>query len=242
MSNTSESHEMSTCANCGKGEESSIDLKSCAACMLVKYCSRDCQAAHRPQHKKACKKRAKELHDEKLFKQPLPLEDCPICMIRLPTLESGRSYMACCGKVICCGCVHAVQSRAAKEEDQICPFCRTIMSDSEEEAIKRLNKRMELNDPVAIRHLGCSYSDGRFGLPQDRAKKLELYHRAGELGEAQALHNLSCVYRTGRGVEVDEKKAKHYGELAATKGYVLARCNLGCKEARAGIMDRALKH
>ena len=61
MSNTSESqNEMSTCANCGKGEESSIDLKSCAACKLVKYCCRDCQIAHRPQHKKECKKRAAE--------------------------------------------------------------------------------------------------------------------------------------------------------------------------------------
>ena len=71
MSNTSvsesEDTNTSTCANCGKGEDSSINLKSCAACKLVKYCSRDCQAAHRPQHKKECKKRAVELHEEKLY-------------------------------------------------------------------------------------------------------------------------------------------------------------------------------
>ena len=60
------------------GEEAGIDLKSCAACKLVKYCSRECQIAHRPQHKKECKMRAKELHDEKLFKQPPPEEDCSI--------------------------------------------------------------------------------------------------------------------------------------------------------------------
>ena len=53
------------CANCGKGEECSGDLlKSCTACKMVKYCNRDCQIAHRPQHKKACKKRAAELHDK----------------------------------------------------------------------------------------------------------------------------------------------------------------------------------
>ena len=74
------------CANCGKGEESSCSLKSCAACMLLKYCSRDCQIAHRPQHKKACKKRAAELYDEALFKQPPPPEDCPICMLPLPDM------------------------------------------------------------------------------------------------------------------------------------------------------------
>ena len=36
------------CANCGKGEESSGDLKACTACKLVKYCNRECQIAHRP--------------------------------------------------------------------------------------------------------------------------------------------------------------------------------------------------
>ena len=63
MSNTSE-NSTSVCANCGKGEESNVDLKACSACQLVKYCNRECQLAHRPQHKKECKKRAAELHEE----------------------------------------------------------------------------------------------------------------------------------------------------------------------------------
>ena len=95
---------LSVCANCGK---EGSNLKSCAACKLVKYCSRDCQQAHRPQHKRECKKRAAELHDEKLFKQPPPKEDCPICFIRLPMLKTGCRYMTCCGKDICSGCAHA---------------------------------------------------------------------------------------------------------------------------------------
>ena len=33
---------VSVCANCGKEGD---NLKSCAACKLVKYCSRDCQQA-----------------------------------------------------------------------------------------------------------------------------------------------------------------------------------------------------
>ena len=55
------------CANCGRGEENTNSLKACTACHMVKYCNRECQIAHRPQHKKECKKRAAELHDEKLF-------------------------------------------------------------------------------------------------------------------------------------------------------------------------------
>jgi len=56
-----ESTAPNICANCGKGEEESDNLKTCTACKLVKYCNRDCQIAHRSQHKKACKKRAAEL-------------------------------------------------------------------------------------------------------------------------------------------------------------------------------------
>ena len=246
MSNTS-SEISSTCANCGKGEEAGISLKACTACKLVKYCSRDCQIAHRPQHKKECKRKAKELHDEKLFEQPPPLEDCPICMLRLPVLPSGRSYMPCCGKVLCMGCIHAVQSRAVeagKREYDICPFCRTPTPESDDEVIKRLEKRTAMNDPVAIRHLGNHYSKGSYGLPQNMAKALELWHRAGELGgigSADAYFNLSCAYREGNGVEVDEKKANHYQELAAIKGNVQARHNLGGMEGQSD-MARARKH
>jgi len=37
---------------------------------MVQYCSVDCQRTHRPQHKRECKKRAAELFDIALFKQP----------------------------------------------------------------------------------------------------------------------------------------------------------------------------
>ena len=95
---------MSTCANCGKAEDkdtNNAELKACTACNLVKYCNRECQIAHRLQHKKECKKRAAEIYDEKLFKQPPPLEDCQICFIRLPSLETAQTYQPCCGKIVC---------------------------------------------------------------------------------------------------------------------------------------------
>ena len=76
----------SRCANCGKGEEASISLKSCTACKLVKYCNRECQIAHRPQHKKECRKRAAELYDDKLYKEVEP-EDCPYVLYRTGPLR-----------------------------------------------------------------------------------------------------------------------------------------------------------
>ena len=231
------------CANCGKGEEAGIDLKACAACKLVKYCSRDCQAAHRPQHKKECKKKAKELHDEKMFTQPPPLEDCPICMIRLPVLATGRTYMACCGKIICCGCIHApVYDDKGNISGESCPFCRRPPPKSDEQLIKRYEKRLELNDAEAMCNYGFYSSQGMYGLPKNQVKALELWHRAGDLGDAKSYCDLGYAHTMGLGVERDEKKAKYYNELAATRGDIGARCILGSTEASLGNMDRALKH
>jgi len=85
---------VSVCANCGKGEEESHKLKSCTACKMVKYCNRECQIAHRPMHKKECRRRAAELHDIELFKLPPPqYGDCPICLLRMPTLATGIKYI-----------------------------------------------------------------------------------------------------------------------------------------------------
>ena len=69
------------CANCGRGEEESCHLKKCNGCKMVRYCSKDCQAAHRPRHKRECKKRAAELHEEALFNDPPQPEDCPVCFL-----------------------------------------------------------------------------------------------------------------------------------------------------------------
>ena len=96
------------------------------------------------------------MHDEKLFKQPPPLDDCPICMIRLPNLDTERTYLPCCGKIICRGCVHAFQSRATKEEEDICPFCRSPPETYDDEMVKRLEKRIELNDALALNNIGIS--------------------------------------------------------------------------------------
>jgi len=102
---------ISSCANCGKGEENSGDLKVCAACKMVKYCNRECQLAHHPQHKQECKKRAAELHDVKLFKQPPEADECPICFLPPPPEAGGMRNSICCGQSICGGCVYQESPR-----------------------------------------------------------------------------------------------------------------------------------
>jgi len=128
-----------------------------------------------------------------------------------------------------------------KKKDDVCPFCRTPMPTSAEEAIKSLKKRIEVNDAHAMIKMGCHSAGGQFGLPQNMAKALELWHRAGDLGYPAALYNIGNSYKVGNGVERDMKKALHYWELAAMSGSLFARHNLGANSS-AGYMDRALKH
>ena len=231
---------MSTCANCDKGEDEDTNkLKACTACKLVKYCNRECQIAHRPKHKKECKKRSAEIYDEKLFKQPPPLDDCQICFIRLPSLESAQTYQACCGKMFCSGCLCSVKAMDGVDK---CPFCRIPMPVKMEGIIERYRKRMGLDDGDAIYNLGYFYAEGRHGLTQDYTKALEYYHRAGELGSSEAVTNIAVAYYYGRGVERDVKKARQYWEKAAIMGNVNARYSIGYEEEEARNISRAKKH
>ena len=160
--------------------------------------------AHRPQHKKECRKRAKEIHDQALFKQPPQVEDCPICFLRLPFMMTGYGYFSCCGKAICSGCIYA---GAMTGDDLLCPFCRTPAPKTGEETHERIENRVKLDDAVAIYNLGCDYSSGECGFQQDNDKALELWHRAGELGFAAAYFIIGCAYFYDRCVESNEKKA-----------------------------------
>lgn len=233
------------CANCGKGEENSNKLKTCTACLLVKYCSRECQAAHRSHHKKECKKRAAELYDEKLFIDCPPREECPICMIPLTLIgEVTERFQTCCGKIICSGCIYAMVRSQGKDDSLLCPFCRTPQSSSDidEEEIDRLNKLMNGGNAEAFYTLRGYYTEGLYGMPQDHQKAFKLYVKAGQLGCATAYSCVGASYYNGWGVEVDKEKAKHYYELAAVMGYVAARHSLASLEGQAGNHQRAKKH
>jgi len=200
--------------------------------------------AHRPQHKKECKKRAAELHDEELFKQPPPKEDCPICFICLPSLKEGYRYKTCCGKMICSGCIFApvYDDQGNQVDNEKCPFCRVPTPVGKKEMINREKKRAELEDPIAMLNQGHDYFRGTNGYPKDYAKALELFHRSGKLGHTTAYNNIGYAYDSGEGVLKDDKKANHYYELAAMQGNEGARHNLGINEEEAGNFDRALRH
>ena len=51
------------CSNpqCNQPSSESRELSECASCRTVRYCGRDCQLAHWPDHKAICKEKKKEL-------------------------------------------------------------------------------------------------------------------------------------------------------------------------------------
>ncbi|EJK52308.1 hypothetical protein THAOC_28432, partial [Thalassiosira oceanica] len=218
------------CANCGKGSggEGGVKLKDCTACRLVKYCGVDCQRAHRKRHKRACKQRAAELRDERLYGQghERPEGDfCQICTLPIPLPMGEHSGVnVCCMKRICDGCNMAAGKRGMDD----CVFCRTPMKNNDADVLAKVQARVVKKDPEALFFLGNQYEMGVLGLQRDMRKAVELWTEAAELGS---------------GVQKDMAKALEFYKKAAMQGHVESRHNLGCfEEYITRNRDRALRH
>ena len=231
---------MSRCASCGVPENNDIKLKKCTACYLVRYCGVKCQKEHWKKHKKECKKRAAELRDVLLFKQPESSHygDCPICFSPLSLDPSKSAMMPCCSKSICIGCDYSNQKREAEQRlERKCAFCRHLRPKSVVEAERILMKRAESNDPVALRQLGSLRRD-----EGDYKGAIEYWTKAAELGDVMAHYQLSYLYNEGTGVEKDEKKDVYHLEQAAIGGHPEARYHLGFLEGSNDRFERAARH
>eukprot|EP00984_Skeletonema_dohrnii_P026835 scaffold16248_cov72-Skeletonema_dohrnii-CCMP3373.AAC.1 len=229
------------CAACGIAEVDDIKLKDCDACKSIRYCSEDCQRNHRQQHEQKCKKRAAELRDEILFKQPENscYGDCPICCLPLPV--DGRMknmFQTCCSTVICDGCCYANQLHKGINAKR-CPFCRHPFPATTAEAEANTMKRIEVNDPAAIRQMGVNCCK-----KEQFDTAFQYLTKAAELGDIVAHYQLSLMYKNGEVAEKDEKKRVYHLEEAAIGGHPGARYELGTVEVRIGMerMDRAIKH
>jgi hypothetical protein len=232
----------SSYANFGKAESREIKLEECVACKLD--CGKDCQVAHHLQPENASKKQAAEIYEEALFRQPPKRDDCPICFLMLPTFLSGRVFMVCCGKTICTGCDREHVRQNKSNEGRSCPFCRANLPSCGKEYMKMLKKWVDANHAHAIFDLGHGYlhGDESLGIKKDFHRGLTLFHRAAELGYADANHSLGVLYSTGDGVSKDEAKGMQYFEKGAIGGSIDSRFNVGCMAYNSGRFDQAIKH
>jgi hypothetical protein len=165
--------------------------------------------------------------DEDLFIiKPPKNDECPICCVPLPIIERG--YKPCCWQVIAMDAWMELPKQIIVNfvpfAEHLHPFRQGVHRTAEEKSSGKL--------------CWALWSAARS--QQNKANKLRL--RAGGLGDAGAYNNLVLAYHNGVGVERDEKKAKHYCELAAMGGDAFSRHNLGVNEENAGNIDRAVKH
>ena len=228
----------SCCASCGIAEIDDVKLVPCDGCDLVKYCSDECREEHRPQHAEDCKKRAAELRDELLFKQPATthLGDCPICCLPLPI--DVHALNVCCSKIICQGCDYSNKMREKEMRlAHSCPFCREALPKTDEGVEKQNMKRVEMNDPAALCHQGMEQRKRG-----DYNGAFEYLSKAAKLGDVEAHYRMSALYRDGEGVEQDRRKEIYHMEEAAIGGHPKARLCLGCKEMFWGDYESAVKH
>ena len=166
-------------------------------------------------------------------------DECPICSRLLPLQGDETALRTCCLKVVCIGCDH----RAGMPDD--CPFCRAPAPDTHEERVQRIQKRVDIGDPVAIYFLGDCFLMGTNGFEKDVPKALELVERAAELGSREAngqLGNLFDENAYGLGIDKDRARAVEHYEIAAKQGSALARHSLGVIEHNTGNYGLAMKH
>ena len=156
--------------------------------------------------------------------------ECPICYHGLPLKKIEHVYHACCGQVICNGCMVGKQRTQLKEsqlkelgiivedttpeEEQfrlikeygsqiyVCPYCRASAPDSDEEQVYNKEILQRLYDRIEIR--------------DDRDYTI-------------ALNQLGSYYKNGeRGLPQNLKKAEELYKKAYDLDYPSAAWNLYC--------------
>jgi TPR repeat protein len=112
--------------------------------------------------------------------------------------------------------------------------------------MSQIHKRAELGDGEAYFQLGTMHYYGKddLNVTKDEAKGVEYSLRAGELGCTKAYVLVAEAYKDGKGVDTnaqDDKKSRHYYELAAMGGNVRTRARLGYLESQRGD-NKAIRH
>ena len=176
--------------------------------------------------------------EEEIFKEH-PLEDCPICFLPFQRGKTLTDYFPCCCVSLCRGCVVSYWESLEPGEKRA-DFCRVPHTRGDEDSIRMLKKRVEVNDAMATFKLGAFYMNG-YGVAQNLEKGMELTFRAAELGSACAHNDIGFAYSAGPGLETDVEKAIYHYQISLMLGFAPASHALGLLEHLRGNKETALK-
>jgi len=169
-----------------------------------------------------------------LFAPLMEREECPICMIPLPIDEIEIVFQTCCGKSICCGCIH----KQKMNDNNKCAFCCQPVPKNIIKALKKLTKRNNVDALIQMVYL---YNSGEEVFQSD-TKSLEMRIRAAELGSAKAFSVIGKSYIEGTAVEVDRSRSLAFYEIAAKKGCIIAHQYLAAFNFENGDYQRCTDH
>lgn len=88
------------------------------------------------------------------------------------------------------------------------------------------DKSVSTNDLYCLNNVASQYSVGMFGFQQDYYKAFELYSKATDLGDNNAILEIASMYTFGHGVAKNYKKAATIYQSYANEGSVNAQLKL----------------
>ena len=178
-----------------------------------------------------------------LFNQPPKLDECPICLLRLPTLYTGYDILGCCGKVICYGC-RCAQEAHDRANPWICPLCRGNHPPNHQEYVRIQERHAESGNPVSMFAIATILMDGseEDGLEPDVPRGLHWLFESCNEGCEFAFWKLSNMLEAGEFVERDIDTSWELCKGAAIFGHHHARVKLAQFEMQHENYDNAVKH
>lgn len=241
-----------SCAACGNA---SSNLKTCKACKSVQYCNVSCQRAHRPEHRKGCKRIEKDL-------KVVAERDAVVTAARLKAAKIDDSSNASTAEV--------------KEDDtsdlfnpppkEECPICFLPFPNDEEEQKYQpccgkilcagciVENQRVIMEENAKREAKMTANHGRFlplledccpfcrePLASSHEEHNERIKKRMALNDPWAFYTMSCQCREGAyGHPRDERKSFELCLRAVELGSIPACYNLSCKYREGLGVERDL--
>lgn len=209
-------------------------LKYCANCEEVRYCSRECQVAHwkgghRFQcHRKTCQTKEKMInfqsHESCPIKQGHDEESCPICMETL-LISSNLRVILPCQHAFHRSCVEGLRAHGVA---QVCPICRAKLPPSAAKVRESATMRY-FNVERRVLRGECTWDTLCPEGIRELRKVAKEWQIAADDGDVLAQLCLGNKYMSGMGVALSPNVdlAEKYLSLASDQGNPQAQFNLG---------------
>ena len=227
------------CAHCFASDaDNTNSLKKCSKCLLVFYCSKECQKSHWVSggHRKVCiapKVRTSLSEGDRTDLDPVRHSDVTLtmCLICLSEIRT------CPFKLPCKHTFHAECIEQLQEYPHLnsCPTCRSTLPnrgsiryalamnqyfEMDTAFFQRTGKHFIHNDKITYEQL----SQSEFTL---MSKFLFLLEQAANMGDSKVQYLLARAYDQGILTAVNDERAAYWHEKAALSGHAISQRLLG---------------